>query len=137
MKNIDSKIAINLLILSNTFYLKGDKKEIIGDDIKKGSLFKNSSFWGGAIITEFENNLKKLNLDIYQIKKSGLTSNKTLKNVVEFAKAQFIPYLLHKINFEVPDDVFKETVEIVINEYKISDEIKNSIFEELKKLSEK
>ena len=64
LKNIDSKIAINLIILSESFYLKGDKKETIGDDIKKGSLFKNSSFWAGAIIKEFEDNLKKLNLDI-------------------------------------------------------------------------
>ena len=69
LKNIDSKIAINLIILSESFYLKGDKKETIGDDIKKGSLFKNSSFWAGAMITEFEHNLKKLKLDIYQLKK--------------------------------------------------------------------
>jgi len=106
LKNIDSKIAINLIILSETFYLKGDKKETIEDDIKKGSLFKNSSFWAGAIITEFEDNLKKLKLDIYQIKKSGLT-NKTLSHAKEFVKAQFIPYLVYKINFEVPDDIFK------------------------------
>ena len=130
LKNIDSKIAINLIILSESFYLKRDKKETIGDDIKKGSLFKNSSFWAGAMITEFEHNLKKLNLDIYQLKKNGLT-NKTLSHAEEFVKAQFIPYLLHKVNFEVPDDIFKESIKMVIDEYKISDEIKNFI-EELK-----
>ena len=55
--------------------------------------------------------------------------------MVEFVKAQFIPYLLYKVNFEVPDDIFKESIKMVIDEYKISDEIKNFI-EELK-LSEK
>ena len=132
LKNIDSKIANTLPMLSETFYLKGDKKETIGDDIKKGSLFKNSSFWAGSIISEFDNNLKKLNLDIYQLKKNGLT-NKTLSHAKEFVNAQFATFLLDKINFEVPDDVFKETVEIVINEYKISDEIKNSILKLSKK----
>ena len=128
LKNIDSKIAINLLILSETFYLKGDKKETIGDDIKKGSLFKNSSFWAGAIISAFDNNLKKLHLDIYQLKKNGLT-NKTLNHAKEFVNLQFATFLLDSKNFEVPDDVVKETVEIVMNEYKISDEIKNSVFQ--------
>ena len=128
LKNIDSEIAYNIHILSNTFYLKGDKEKTIGDDIKKGSLFKNSSFWAGAIISAFDNNLKKLKLDIYQLKKNGLT-NKTLSHAKEFVNAQFATFLLDSKNFEVPDDVVKETVEIVMNEYKISDEIKNSVFQ--------
>jgi hypothetical protein len=120
-KDYDS--AINIIILSQTYYvIKDNKKEYLQNAIMNNELFKNIKFWETYVNYAIN---KELNISKEADKKNGikyLNDKEKEEKMSNIVFSQLIPISDNMIEFGLDVNVVEEIILPLIKKYKISPE---------------
>ena len=121
----------NIIILSHTYYIKGEKKDdkiYLQKRIKNNDIFKSKNFWeefldfsiNKAIVKNVNNDIESGNISIGNRKETG----DKMKNIVF---SQIVPYVHNMKAFEIDKEIIKEIVILKMEKYKMSNELIESV----------
>ena len=120
--NIDYDSAINIIILSQTYYInKNGQKEYLQKQIMNNSLFKTQKFWemyaNYSITRELSNCIIGENAEDHDIEES-------YSNIVF---AQLIPMADNMIDFGLDINIVESIILPIVKKYKFSQELTESL----------
>ena len=119
-----------IIILSQTFYIVKDKEKIyIQNELKNEKIFQNKEFWELIIKSSINKEMKNLEKFI----KDNIENEEFIKERKKsIAFSQILPYVDTMKGFGVKEDKNKMIISPLIDEYDISEENKEIIFNLLK-----
>jgi len=125
---IDMYVSRLIIILSQTFFcMKNNKKIYIQNEIKNEKVYHSIDFWHDLIKNNIEREEKKVieNSKIILEEENEINKTKRKNNV---ALAQMIPYITGMKGFDVGIDNIKKITDSFIDEYKISEDNRQTIY---------
>jgi hypothetical protein len=128
--NINGQIdnAKLILILSQTFYkIKDGEKIYIQKELKNEKILQHDEFWQLIIKNAIRKEMRNLEELIHNENENSINQKK--KSIVF---AQILPYVDCMVGFGVNEDKIKAIISPFIDEYKLSEENKEIIFNLLK-----
>ena len=138
LENDEPEIFINeqiqnaklIIILSQTFYIVKDKEKIyIQNELKNEKIFQSKEFWELIIKSSINKEMKNLEKFI----KDNIENEEFIKERKKsIAFSQILPYVDTMKGFGVKEDKNKMIISPLIDEYDISEENKEIIFNLLK-----
>ena len=125
---IDMYTSRLIIILSQTFFcMKDNKKVYIQNEIKNEKVYHSIDFWYNLIKKNIEKEEKKIieNSKVNLEEENEISRIKRQNNI---ALAQMVPYITGMKGFDVGIDNIKKLVNSFMDEYKISEENKQVIY---------
>ena len=117
----------NIIILSQTYYLKnGEKKEYLQDLIMNHEIFKDHKFWEQLFIFEMTKEIQKIsNMEIRNDIETTIEFNKNKYSKLAFGQIMTISTNMLEFGLN-PDEIYK-IIEPKIKYYQLSQELINTI----------
>ena len=127
----DISSAKLILILSQTFYCKKNGiKVYLHNYIKNHDIFKDVYIWEQYLINLIDEDLKRANRSN---KKENNINEETKRTIINnILNAQLLPFCDNMIEFGMSVENIYKIINPIMNEYKIKDDLKNTLVEFIK-----
>ena len=132
----DYDCAINIIILSQTYYLlKNNNKEYLQNAIMNNEFFKTKQFWETFVNYSIEKELaqnKEAKNGINENSKDSKESEDNYSNIGNIVFSQLLPLTDNMVDFGLDLNIVEEIVVPLIKQYKISPELAETVLSMIK-----
>ncbi len=132
----DYDCAINIIILSQTYYLlKNNNKEYLQNAIMNNEFFKTKQFWETFVNYSIEKELaqnKEAKNGINENSKDSRESEDNYSNIGNIVFSQLLPLTDNMVDFGLDLNIVEEIVVPLIKQYKISPELAETVLSMIK-----
>ena len=129
----DYDCAINIIILSQTYYLlKNNNKEYLQNSIMNNEFFKTKQFWETFVNYSIEKELAQNKESKNGLNENSKESEDNYSNIGNIVFSQLLPLTDNMVDFGLDLNIIEEIVVPLIKQYKISPELSETVLSMIK-----